>query len=721
MPAVPTATAPSVAPQDNSGLPYSSAAGATPDAFGVNVGAAEEQLGRGIGAAGDMLAQHAEKLQADENVSRAEAIFLNGDTRLSHLTDEYKSLQGVDRTAALPKFMDDAAAIRTELLKEAGAHSPDVAKRFDQLFSRQLGYSIKDAGTLAATATRQYQTEQHAAVKASSLGHIASDPEDDGRFLLNVQTGLEATRASEDYKGSAPEVRQQHDEAFVSSAWATRLTSMAKNDPLRARDLLNKNKDSIDGLTQLKLQDGINQSIINVQSRIESDKIINDGALVSDELKDHIRKLEGYSEKPQKDFKQISSGYGTKAQPGDENIPSEQRKAIYEQRLTNELARAANIVDTFSPGLPKGTRDALISLTYNTGSDWTSAGLGQQIRAGNFEGAKANFAQYNQAGGEVNPGLVNRRQTELNWWGGDQTDTTDSSARLTAALDKAREVALKIFPDDPGNQAKYMDMLQNRIKTDSAVLAAAARDNQLQIKNAVQGELVTPRKAGGRGPISYDQLSPKAQQAYDLAPPALQQSFQTQMRKNALQDVPETPERTQLLSNLRGESLNEPDKFMARTVVDLDLTQKQKSQVSDWQQNRKALLDRGTKIAGAMSTMQPLLNDLQIGKSATDQTKNADYNKFSGVFEKAITDFMEEKKRPPNDKETREIGAGLLKDIVTSPGWTGIFGDNHDRAYRVIADKTPIILNVDDPSKHFATLPSGATFIGPDKKPRVKP
>lgn len=718
MPVVQTVTAPSVEPQANSGLPYSSDAGATPDAFGVNVGAAQEQLGKGIGAAGDMLAQHAEKLQADENVSRAEAIFLNGDARLSNLTNDYKSLQGQDRVAALPKFMDDAAAIRQELLQEAKGHSPDVARRFDQLFSRQLGYSIKDAGTSAATATRQYQSDQHSAVKASSLGHIASDPEDDGRFLLNVQTGLEATRASEDYKGAALEVRQQHDEAFVSAAWSTRLTSMAKNDPLRARDLLEKNKNSLDGLTQIKLKDTIDQSIINVQSRVESDKIIQDGALVSDELKANIRKFEGYSKKPYADYKQTSSGYGTKAQPGDENIPPEQRKAVYEQRLERELGRAANIVDTFSPGLPKGTRDALISLTYNTGSDWTSAGLGQKIRAGDFEGAKANFTQYNQAGGEVNPALVARRGTEVNWFGGEATDTTDTGSRLTNALDKAREVALKTFPDDPGNQAKYMDMLQSRIKTDSTVLAAAARDNQLQIKNVVQSELVTPRQAGERAPTSYDQLSPKAQQAYDMAPPALQQSFQVQMRKNALQDVPETPERTKLLSDLRGESLNEPDKFMARTVADLDLTQKQKAQVSTWQQSRKALIERGTKIAGAMATMQPLLNDLQIGKSASDQTKNADYNKFSGVFEKAITDFMEEKKRPPNDKETREIGAGLLKDIVTSPGY--IFGENHDRAYRVIADKTPITLNAANPQAHFATLPKGATFIGPDKTPRVK-
>lgn len=714
MPVVPTVSTPSVAPTASAGLPYQTTAGATPDAFGAGIGDAEIGLGKQIDATSDMLAQHALKLQEDMNVSHAEDIFLQADTKLSNLTNDYKSLQGADRVAALPKFMDDAAAIRAEHLEQAKGMSPDVGKRFDQLFTRQLGYSIKDAGTAAATATRQYQADQHTAVQKSSLGHIASDPDDDGRFLTNVQTGLETSRATEDYKGAAPEVKKQHDEAFVSAAWSTRLTSMAKNDPLRARDLLNTNKDSIDGLTQVKLHDTVNQGIINVQSRVESDKILQSGALVSPELADNIRKLEGYSEKPYSDFKQTSSGYGTKAQSGDENIPPEQRKAVYEQRMQTELGRAANIVDTFSPGLPKGTRDALISLTYNTGSAWTSSGLGAKIRVGDLEGAKSNFSQYVNAGDQPSSALIQRRQTELGWWGGEPTDTgAGTDTQLSRALDKAKEVALKTFPDDPGNQAKYLDTLQSRIKTDVATLHSASRDMQLELKNTVQSELVAP----DHSVTSYDKLSLKAQQAYDLAPPALQQSFQKQMRSNATADVPFTAERQNLGDALTGEAINEPDKFMSRDITNEDLTRVQKSKFLKMQADRKALLERGTKMSSAMSSMQPLLNDAQIGRSATDQSKNAEYNKFSGMFEQAITQFAEEKKRPPNDKEARDIGAGLLKNIVTGPGF---FGDKTDRAYRVIADKTPITLRTDNPNEHYASLPKGATFIGPDGTKRIK-
>lgn len=133
---------------------------------------------------------------------------------------------------------------------------------------------------------------------------------------------------------------------------------------------------------------------------------------------DQIKGFEGYNPSGAWDYKQYSSGYGTKVQPGDENIPADQRQAVYEQRFQNEIGKAAASVDAFNPNLPPGVRAALTSLTYNAGPGWQQSGLGQAIKAGDFEAAKAIFPQYNKAGGEVNPGLVARRAKELVWWGG---------------------------------------------------------------------------------------------------------------------------------------------------------------------------------------------------------------------------------------------------------------------------------------------------------------
>lgn len=700
MPVVPSPSVPSVAPIANSGLSYQTAAGASPEAFGAGIGQAEQSLAGQVGSTGDMLEKHALKMQEDVNVSAAKDLFLAGDVEIGKLTTDYNSLEGANRVNAYPKYVEDIGAVRAKY-KQA-APNDDVAKRFDQDFARRVGYSIVDGARSAATANKQYQKETNAAVQTNALGHIAAaaNAKDNNRFETELEIGLDSVKTSDDYKGASPEVKAQHEQAFVSSAWTTRLQALAKTEPLRARELFTKNKDSIDGITQLKLDDTINQSIINVQSRVDSDKIVQSGALISPDLVDRLKKLEGYSEKPYVDFKQTSSGYGTKAQSGDENIPPDQLRAIHEQRLNTELGRAANIVDTFAPGLPKGTRDALISLTYNAGSAWTSSDLGSKIRAGDLEGAKQNFASYNQAGGEVNEGLVARRATELSWWGGEPRDS-DPTSQIGSALEKAKEQAIKTFPNDEANQAKYLDTLQNRIKSDFSVLQQSARDMQLQTRNIVQTELFAP----DHSVTSYDRLSPKAQQAYDQAPPTLQQSFQAAMRRNATADVPLTAERQSRFDTLRGESINEPDKFMSRDVSNEDLPRPQKSILLKAQADRKALVEKGTVLNRSMQAVQPLLNDAQIVQSKTDKSKQDEYNKFSGVFDKAIQDFTSEKKRLPNDKETREMGQNLLKDIVTSKGW---FGDNTTKAYKIVADKVPVQV---DSAEAARALPSGSIFV----------
>ncbi len=138
------------------------------------------------------------------------------------------------------------------------------------------------------------------------------------------------------------------------------------------------------------------------------------------EYLDAIKKSEGYSPNAVWDYKQNSSGYGTKAQPGDEGIPQDQLAAVHEQRFQQEIAKAAAHVDSVNPNLPPGVKAALTSLTYNAGPGWSQSGLGEMVRAGDLQGAASRFLEYNKAGGEVNPGLVARRQKEAQWFGGGQ-------------------------------------------------------------------------------------------------------------------------------------------------------------------------------------------------------------------------------------------------------------------------------------------------------------
>jgi len=164
---------------------------------------------------------------------------------------------------------------------------------------------------------------------------------------------------------------------------------------------------------------------------------------------DAIKGSEGYTPQAQWDYKQSSSGYGTKAQPGDENIPPDQLKAVHEQRFSDEVGKAAAAVDSFAPNLPPGVRAALTSLTYNAGPGWQQSGLGQAVKSGDFDKAQQIFLQYNKAGGEVNPGLVARRQREAQWFGGNPQATPQTAQASPAAAPSAPLAITPQLPSAP--------------------------------------------------------------------------------------------------------------------------------------------------------------------------------------------------------------------------------------------------------------------------------
>ncbi len=199
------------------------------------------------------------------------------------------------------------------------------------------------------------------------------------------------------------------------------------------------------------------------------------------EYLDAIKGFEGYSATPAWDYKQNSSGYGTKAQAGDEAIPPDQLRAVHEQRYRDEIAKAEAHVDSVNPNLPAGARAALASLTYNAGPGWAQSGLGELVRNGDLEGAAKRFLEYNKAGGEVNPGLVARRAKEAAWFGGQpQTaQATPAAPPMAPPLSLAPQ-APPIFapptaPQQPQQQAAPQQPFEMPAPMQSPPIFAAQR------------------------------------------------------------------------------------------------------------------------------------------------------------------------------------------------------------------------------------------------------
>lgn len=128
---------------------------------------------------------------------------------------------------------------------------------------------------------------------------------------------------------------------------------------------------------------------------------------------EQIKSFEGFAAQAKWDYAQHSVGFGTKARfPGETISPAEAEK-----RFRGEIAAARELVEKYAAQWDEGTKAALTSLTFNSGTRWMSSGLGDAVRAGDIEQVKERFVLYNRAGGEVLPGLVKRRLAESTWIG----------------------------------------------------------------------------------------------------------------------------------------------------------------------------------------------------------------------------------------------------------------------------------------------------------------
>ncbi len=84
-----------------------------------------------------------------------------------------------------------------------------------------------------------------------------------------------------------------------------------------------------------------------------------------------------------------------------------------DERLEEDVARHAKDVLRALENAPttQNQFDALVSFHYNTGAIH-SATLTRKHKAGDYEGAAAEFARWNKAGGRVMAGLTRRRSAE---------------------------------------------------------------------------------------------------------------------------------------------------------------------------------------------------------------------------------------------------------------------------------------------------------------------
>jgi GH24 family phage-related lysozyme (muramidase) len=211
--------------------------------------------------------------------------------------------------------------------------------------------------------------------------------------------------------------------------------------------------------------------------------------MVAPEYLDAIRKSEGYTAKPFWDYKQWTSGYGTRAS-GPDDVAD---KATHDQRFSDEIGKASSYVDSVAPNAPDGVKAALTSLTFNAGNGWANSGLGAAVRAGDYTTARDHFLQYNKAGGEFNQGLADRRAREAAWFDPNNSRLLNKMAGIDDYMygDRPPRGALYSPPQAPQQpqQQEQPSFLQNLLMNGTGALFGVPNGEGLgsQLQNAGAG------------------------------------------------------------------------------------------------------------------------------------------------------------------------------------------------------------------------------------------
>ncbi|WDA36392.1 lysozyme [Sphingobium sp. YC-XJ3] len=145
------------------------------------------------------------------------------------------------------------------------------------------------------------------------------------------------------------------------------------------------------------------------------------GRVVSKNGLDLIKSFEGLSLKAYPDpgtgGEPITIGYG---HTGGIKLGTVWTQAQADSALAVDVSRFADGVAGLIGSAPttQGQFDAMVSLAYNVGlANFGSSTLLKKHKAGDYAGAKTEFARWNKAAGKVMAGLTRRRAAEAELYG----------------------------------------------------------------------------------------------------------------------------------------------------------------------------------------------------------------------------------------------------------------------------------------------------------------
>jgi hypothetical protein len=617
---------------------------ATPDAFGASVGQAEQGFGKAVDHASDVMEKQANYLQDRANQAAATDMFVNWDKEASAVTTWYKSQSGKNAVDALPEYYKKLDEVREK---------------------RRMGYMISDGGSYAGNQNKQYNLTQARARQDLSIQQ-AGNAKDDGEFN-NALTDAKIGAANEaEELGLPPDQKKLHLDNAVSKAWGTRLQTIAMTDPFRAKELYDKNKESITNPeTRLAIEHNLQNQYNSVGTRVVSHAIEN-GAPIPNlppsvgTNREAIGKIEsGGNYDAQGPVVQSGRFAGQRAvgkyQVMEGNIGPWTKEVLGKELTPEEFRKDKEAQDAVFDA-KFGQLVEKYGSVQDAASAWHS---GRPLAQAVAEGAKdqnlstADYVKRFTAALGQNPA---------------EPLTPDSGPEWERnAIARAKEASQKLAPDNP----QFEDLLINRVRNKYTLMRTGTERIYRENYNTVKGALLENNPDGRPTITTEDQIldNPQLNAAYVALDKVHKNAVIAQVNKNARADVPMDDNRLKRYNELKGQASLDPAKFRDTDIMAEDLPRSSKKELLGLQTAAEKRAQDTTGLTRALSSVTPMLNDAGIRRSATDQQVASRYNQFVGAFQTERDQWIKDKGgKVPTDKENQIIAAGVLR-VAQPAGW----------------------------------------------------
>lgn len=234
MPQVPYSPVPDVAPTSQGAPPMRIQA--TPAAFGSNVAAAIQSVGGDLEKVGNEVFARAMAIQDLNN--RADADKANQDfvEQQSQLHEQFNTLQGKDRSDALPKYIQDTH----ELREKVGANLNPMAKRlYDSNTRSQAARMVFSGAVLAGEANRDFLKKNAEAGLNLLAKQVADNPDDEELYNASIAKAKHDANylAGLEGMGQSSNFEDLKSKDAISKITRNRLISINQTDPAKAMEM----------------------------------------------------------------------------------------------------------------------------------------------------------------------------------------------------------------------------------------------------------------------------------------------------------------------------------------------------------------------------------------------------------------------------------------------------------------------------------------------------